>query len=297
MASASELTTRGGRVCPVCYETAEPRIELGDFDLHRCRTCGCWSSDALARGAENSFVPESYFENADVDRGKWEDLRERLPARGESLDSILDVGCGNGTYLEYARQAFPAARREGIELDAGRAAEARQRDPSARIQTADALAGLAEASGPFDLVTLWDVFEHVPDPAALLRGLARTLAPGGAIFVQTIHEHSLVPTLGRWAYRVSGGRLRFPARRTHEPHHLVFFTRRGLRRLAQDAGLSIRELWFDRLDRDRMDGGSWLTAATSAALRMENTLGGGLFVNLILEAESGSASFSPPAAR
>ena len=162
-------------------------------------------------------------------------------------------------------------------------AKARDRDPDARIHTADALAGLADVNGPFDLVTLWDVFEHVPEPTALLQALAERLAPGGSIFVQTIYEPSLVPSFGRFSYLATGGRVRFPARRTHEPHHLVFFTRRGLRHAARAAGLTIRELWFDRLHHDRMDGASLLTAATSLVLRAENALGSGLFVNLLLE--------------
>jgi len=237
------------------------------------------------RGAVNSFVPESYFERADIDRDKWEALSDRLDLRGAALGAVLDVGCGTGAYLEYVRQAFAGARREGIELDPERAEQARRRDSDARIHAADALSGLAQVTGPFDLVTLWDVFEHVPEPAALLRGLAGVLAPGGSIFLQTIHEQSLVPSLGRLVYHASGGRIRFPARRTHEPHHLVFFTQRGLRHMAHDAGLRVRDLWFDRLHRERMDGAAWLTAATSLVLRAENALGCGLFVNVLLEAD------------
>ena len=80
-----------------------------------------------------------------------------------------------------------------------------------------------------------------------------------------------------------GRRLVYPIRRTHEAHHLVFFSKRGLESAARGAGLRIRELWFDRLLRGRMDGHPVVTAATSALLRMENALGNGLFVNLILE--------------
>jgi 2-polyprenyl-3-methyl-5-hydroxy-6-metoxy-1,4-benzoquinol methylase len=239
----------------------------------------------MVRGAVNSFVPESYFENAGVDRDKWEALRDRLEDRGARIRSVLDVGCGTGAYLAYLRDEIPGTHREGIELDPVRAAEARTRDPEARIHHADALAALAQATGPFDLVTLWDVFEHVPAPAALLQGIARVLAPGGCIFLQTINEHSLVPALGRFIYHATLGRLRLPARRTHEPHHLVFPTRRGLQHAARTAGLRIRLIWFDRLHRRRMDGTALLTAATSLALRAENALGGGLFVNLLLEAD------------
>ena len=138
-------------------------------------------------------------------------------------------------------------------------------------------------AGPFDLITLWDVFEHVSAPTRLLKSLARSLAPEGRLYIQTIHEQSLAPAVGRLCYSLSGGRLRYPARRTHEPHHLVFFSRRGLEHAAEAADLCIRELWFDRLQRGRMDGNSLLTALTSLVLRTENALGGGLFVNLLLE--------------
>ena len=91
-----------------------------------------------------------------------------------------------------------------------------------------------------------------------------------------------MPALGRASYRVSFGRLRYPARRTHEPHHLVFFTGRGLERAAECAGLRIREVWYDRLHRGRMDGHPLVTGATSLMLRAEHALGGGLFLTALL---------------
>jgi 2-polyprenyl-3-methyl-5-hydroxy-6-metoxy-1,4-benzoquinol methylase len=280
---AGELATEGGRRCPVCGGEARPRLDLGDFRLLRCEECGCFASDAAQRGAETSFEPESYFENAGLDADKWQALLARLGPRASGIHSALDVGCGNGAWLAWLHERLPDARCEGIELDPERAAAAARANPRARIHTAEALAGLARASGPFDLVTLWDVFEHVTAPARLLRGLAGVLSPQGVIYLQTIHEQSLLPWLGRASYHLSGGRLRYPARRTHEAHHLVFFTRRGLERAADAAGLRVRELWFDRLHRGRMDGHPLVTGATSLLLRAENALGGGLFVNLLLE--------------
>ena len=278
-----ELVTEGGRRCPVCGGDAQPRLDLGDFRLLRCGDCGCFASDAALRRAETSFEPESYFENAALDADKWQAMLDRLGARAGEIRSLLDVGCGTGAWLAWLRERLPDVRCEGIELDPTRAGLAARANPDARIHTADALAGLSQAGGPFDLITLWDVFEHVPDPARLLAGLARQLAPGGQLYLQTINEQSLLPTLGRAIYHLSGGRLRYPARRTHEPHHLVFFTRRGLERATADAGLRVRELWFDRLHRGRMDGHPWVTTATSLLLRAENALGRGLFVNLLLE--------------
>ena len=82
---------------------------------------------------------------------------------------------------------------------------------------------------------------------------------------------------------MSRGRLLGPVRRTHEAHHLVFFSRRGLRVLADGAELRIAEQWFDHLSRRRMDGNPIVTALTAGILNLEQLLGGGLFVNMILE--------------
>ena len=277
------LTTQGGPCCPVCGALARAAIDLRDYRLFECAACGSWSSDALARGATTSFDPDDYFAHADDDRARWDDLVRRTGLDGAAAPRVLDVGCGRGNFLRWLRARHPRAERLGIELDPERSAEARSLDADARVTTGDAETALATLPGSFDLVTLWDVFEHLAEPQAVLRALSARLAPSGLVFLQTIHEHSLVPTLGRVLYAASGGRITGPARRTHEAHHLVFFSRAGLQTLADGAGLRIRSLWFDRLARARMDGPRVLTAATAAALALENALGNGLFVNLLLE--------------
>ena len=279
----AELTTQGGDTCPVCRAQAEPRIDLGDYRLFGCAHCKSWSSDALARGAQTSFEPDAYFANADADRLRWEDLLRRTGTGHAATARILDVGCGRGDFLRFLGGRHPQLERCGIELDPERAAAARAADRAAQIRTGEVSVALANLDGAFDLITLWDVFEHLVDPRGALQALASRLTPNGVIFLQTIHEQSVVPTLGRVIHVASAGRIRGPARRTHEPHHLVFFSRQGLTDLADAAGLRIRALWFDRLSMARMDGNRALAAATAALLTVENALGNGLFVNLLLE--------------
>jgi 2-polyprenyl-3-methyl-5-hydroxy-6-metoxy-1,4-benzoquinol methylase len=275
------LATRGGRECPVCGHAVTEAADLGDYQLFRCPECRCWASNALQRAAVTSFAPSDYFEHADADRDKWYTLLARL--RGHPAPRrVLDVGCGTGVFLEFMGRTVDGLHRTGIELDPARAAQARARNPGATIYVGDAWEVVRGLSGPFDLVTLWDVFEHVTAPRELLAELARVLAPGGVIYIQTIHEHSLLPLVGRLAFSLSGGRVRYPVRRTHDAHHLVFFTVEGLQRLAAGAGLRIRDTWYDRLARRRMDGHPVVTALASMALRVENALGGGLFVNVLL---------------
>jgi 2-polyprenyl-3-methyl-5-hydroxy-6-metoxy-1,4-benzoquinol methylase len=278
---APSLTTEGGRACPVCEHRVAPRIELPDYILFECSQCGCWSSDALVRGATLSFEPSRYFAHAATDEVKWEALLRRLGPR--NVQAALDVGCGTGAFLTWAARRFPDAERIGIEIEPARAEQARRESMGAKVHTGDALTTLDSIDRPVDLITLWDVFEHVTAPARLLERLAKSLSRGGAIYIQTIHEHSLAPRIGRMSYLMTAGRVTGMVRRTHEPHHLVFFSRAGLERMADRAGLRVSQLWFDHLARARMDGSRVVTAATSMMLSLENVLGNGLFVNLILE--------------
>jgi hypothetical protein len=158
----------------------------------------------------------------------------------------------------------------------------RHRGPDAHIYTGDLQDVLNGIDRTFDLSTLWDVFEHLPQPRAVLKALAGKVSANGCIFIETIHESSLVPLLGRLSYGLTCGRVRNLATRTHEAHHLVFVTRKGLGILARDARLEIQDLWFDRLFLSRMDGNRLIALPTSMLLALENALGNGLFVDLIL---------------
>jgi SAM-dependent methyltransferase len=279
---ATLYTTQGGHGCPVCGSPARRAAEVGAFRLYSCARCGCWSSDALACDALTSFEPCAYFHNAASDAPKWQRLLARLGDATSRIRSVLDVGCGTGAFLRFAAGALPGARLSGIELDVARATAARAANPGATIHAGDATTVLEGLADSYDLITLWDVLEHVPEPARLVRALGGRLARDGLMFVQTIHEHSLLPTLGRLSYRLTGGRFRAGIRRTHDAHHLVFFSRAGLGLLAADAALEIRQLWFDRLAHARLDGSALLTVPASILMTAENICGNGLFLNVIL---------------
>jgi 2-polyprenyl-3-methyl-5-hydroxy-6-metoxy-1,4-benzoquinol methylase len=288
--------TLDGTQCPVCFSSVSPLSDLQDFRLFRCRACDCVCSDAIMRGAATSFQTQNYFGHEDADVEKWNDLMRRLRTRSQPYGSALDVGCGRGGFLSYLRAQDPALALTGIELDGERAQHARRSVTGGDIYQGDVEEVLATLDRSFDLITLWDVFEHVPRPRSVLNALAGKLNPNGCLFIQTIHESSVVPLLGRLTYRLTGGRFRALARRTHEAHHLVFFTRKGIRILAREAGLRIEQMWFDRLALSRMDGSRWLTVPASVLLALENLAGNGLFIDLILTRPGGDGRTEESAA-
>ncbi len=81
---------------------------------------------------------------------------------------------------------------------------------------------LSEAS--FDVVTLWDVLEHTPDPNAVLKECARVLKPAGLLVVNYPDIHSSIARLlgRRWVFLLSV--------------HLYYFTSDTLKAMLGEVG-------------------------------------------------------------
>ncbi len=90
---------------------------------------------------------------------------------GLEVGSALDVGCGEGSLLRQLAARYPAARLAGLDVSEAAVAQARLAVPTATLSAGTA-AALRE-DGAHDLVTCFDVLEHVEDDEGLLRDLAR----------------------------------------------------------------------------------------------------------------------------
>lgn len=111
---------------------------------------------------------------------------------------VLDIGCGTGFLLErLAERGFAGV---GIDLSPESVEHARRR--LAEIGAADRLTAVVGSAyeppaGPFDLIALTDVLEHLEDPRACLAALRARLAPDGLLVISTPNRRSL-PGARRW---------------------------------------------------------------------------------------------------
>lgn len=160
----------------------------GEFTMVRCRHCGLVRQNPRPTpDSIGSYYPPQYApfsvaiddERSIVRRwdrryGMWK--RRRVVERHQSGGGLLDVGCATGNFLyEMARSG--RWRVEGIEPNAEAVAYARQ-----RFGLTVHLGRLAEIALPpdsFDVITLWNVLEHVHDPMSNLRAAYHLLRPGG----------------------------------------------------------------------------------------------------------------------
>lgn len=117
---------------------------------------------------------------------------------------VLDVGCGGGLFLTKMRDL--GAKVTGLELSDTRAAYAQTRHGLDVIKRPVEDPYWENHHGTFDVVTLWDVIEHVNAPAATLEAATKLLRPGGMLFIDTPCRDAFYHRCGEVTYRMSGGR-------------------------------------------------------------------------------------------
>ena len=135
---------------------------------------------------------------------------------------ILEIGCGTGHNFEMLRRF---GRLDAIEVDGeARALASRRLGHAVGAAPLPALGGIPDRT--YDLIALLDVLEHVDEDRAALASIAGKLAPGGHILVT-------VPAY-QWMWSA------------HDVahHHKRRYSKRGLRRVAEAAGLKVERLGF-----------------------------------------------------
>jgi SAM-dependent methyltransferase len=140
--------------------------------------------------------------------------------RSSSDARLLDIGCGNGSFLEFARRA--GWQTVGIEPDPKAVDVAQKRGLDVRQGGVELLDAEREQ---FDGITLSHVIEHVHEPLILLRACKRLLKPGGWIWLETPNLHAL-------GYRRYGANWRG----LEVPRHLTIFNSVSIRQVLAAAG-------------------------------------------------------------
>lgn len=233
----------------------------GTFAVHECAGCGLlFLKDPPTGEALGKYYPSNYYAyggaraptrrerfRAHVQRERYRASYDptfrgprrwlyRLVTYGGQLRSArlvpgtrhLDVGCGGGDFLDFAR-GF-GVETYGVEPGPEGAAAARARGLDVKTGT------LTDAGYPdrfFDLVTLNHVFEHVPDPRESLAEIHRILKDDGEVVIAVPNAASLARHLFGTCW------VQLDA-----PRHLYLYSPRTLRRLAEAHGFQVdRTRW------------------------------------------------------
>ncbi len=93
-------------------------------------------------------------------------------------DRVLDVGCGYGAVARSIARARPGATIVGLDHDKGRLAQARGADNPGNLSFVEADATRQVPPGPWDVVVLSNVLEHIADRIGFLKALIETTGAG-----------------------------------------------------------------------------------------------------------------------
>ncbi len=226
--------TSAVRDCPLCggeqffaFLTAPDRFHLRheQYDLLRCSSCSCvW----LARPPKPEEMGFHYSENyhhaivagAGHTSSKWQSHRNII-ARYKQQGAILDVGCSSGSFLASMNDGN--WKLYGIEMN-GLTAEKARSSSGAEVFVGDVMEAPFQPNS-FDVVTCFDVLEHMYHPREFLERVLQWLRPGGILFAK-------VPNIDSWEARVFG-RYWYGL---ELPRHLFHFSRRSMRPLVTDVG-------------------------------------------------------------
>jgi len=185
--------------CNFCgHQRAEPFLTLSDLRLNlpgswnliKCENCGLLFLDPQPGWKElSAHYPKEYHAYLGKDSKITDFLRGLgLRSRVKSIlgkttvqkGSLLDVGCATGDFL-HAFQSAADWNVMGLEIVPEAAAAARAKGLTIIEKDLEA-ANLAK--GSFDVITLWDVLEHMPNPAKTLQTCYSLLKPGGKLVLK-----------------------------------------------------------------------------------------------------------------
>jgi SAM-dependent methyltransferase len=221
--------------CPICGgEKVGNRLAAPDrfhlraeiYRLLRCSSCRVvWLTSPPKPEEMGLHYSEDYHKGI-VAAGegsvtsRWKN-QLKLIARYKREGAILDIGCSSGGFLSTMKS--PSWKLYGIEMEESTAGRARTAT-GAEVFVGDAV------EAPFlpesiDVITCFDVLEHVYSPRQFLTKVLEWLKPGGIFYGQ-------MPNIDSWEARVFG---------THWyglelPRHLFHFSPASLRHLMGDVG-------------------------------------------------------------
>jgi len=223
------------RVCPVCKSSNELEIFTKEGGRYvKCLECTMiylnpvFTDVAITDYYQSNHSQQSEVVESDTDsfyvnlynRG-LDDIQKILP----NISSILDIGCSSGTFLGLAK------RRElktfGIELN-----EKEYKFVKAKgHEVYNDLLENIYFEKKFDVVTLWDVFEHLIDGEFYLNGIKKNLSDKGIIFLQIPSSDSLAAKILREQCNMYDGL-----------EHVNLYGVNTIKKLAHKCGLKVLSL-------------------------------------------------------
>jgi 2-polyprenyl-3-methyl-5-hydroxy-6-metoxy-1,4-benzoquinol methylase len=215
--------------CPLCAAVgSSPAVERhGEFVLRWCRACDLQFADPMVEAGRDFYEGHALYAGPEVAYASpralnW-DQRCFLHDRPVPGGALLDVGCGTGQFMAATRRA--GYRVTGLDPSRSQLDVARMRFGLTDLHAVTLAEYGREVPGAsFDVITAFQVLEHVTHPLAFLAKARQLLRPGGQLAVG-------VPNWRMWSV------LREPM--DAPPNHLTRWSASSLRAALERSGFEV----------------------------------------------------------
>lgn len=221
--------------CIICGSLNSKVIfEEFQVDILRCKDCKHVFSSYLADPHYDGYfgekiTSEDQFWWDEAHRKMYEDFCRRFIVG--RAGKLLDVGCGLGYFVKKV-SSYPGWQAIGYEIS-----KAAVEFATTRLNLRHVFCGKVEESDfpgkHFDIISLWDVIEHIPDPHSLLAYLLSILKDAGFLFIHTPNVWVQLPK----AWLKTFGRGMKPGTHYLEAKdHINIYSPRTMRRVLRRSG-------------------------------------------------------------
>lgn len=241
--------------CACGGEAYDPQFTKNGFEYVVCQDCQTLyvrvrPSPEMLKGfyaqSESSAYWTNYFFRPVLEVRRKKIFRPRVESVTGYFGSrqkwmVGDIGAGFGIFLEELRKAWPEGRFVAIEPSAEQAEICRGLGLEVECCFIEELEGY---DGTFDLLTVFELFEHLHNPAYVAKKIYKSLKPGGHLLLSTLNGEGFdIQILWEKSKSVT------------PPHHLNFFNPQSLSGLLTSVGFEIENCSTPgRLDWDIVEG-------------------------------------------
>jgi len=246
--------------CPLCTGRSVATLAtLRGGVLRRCSDCGHRFLEASDVSLDMLYSDHyaGFREDPVFRREATRTVREELVPRVAPPARLLDVGCGNGGFLAIAASA--GYQVSGVDVSSAAAELSRARGFDVRL--GDLRDEAVVAGGErFEVITFWDVLEHLSDPRSFLSRAHSLLAPGGYLLLKTPRTSIASVRISTVVPRLAGALIGVPA-------HVQYFHQEGLASVLRQLGFAAQHWLESRPMRAVATGGPMRRRVTRRIVR------------------------------